>query len=115
MLIAGRGPDLAALSRAALTYPEVGATRSDLPTGYRHLERRERIGSGSTTFAQAAASLNGWRMHTGAGLTVLSAPATAEIDADVVTRIGPPVVGLIVPCRIVYVVDEPDRSGYALR
>ncbi len=37
---------LAALSVAPITYPEVGATAGDLPTGYAHLDRTRQLGVG---------------------------------------------------------------------
>jgi uncharacterized protein (UPF0548 family) len=50
-----------------------------------------------------------WEMHRAAGLRV-----TAEGDARpgerVVSRIAP---GVTAPCRVVYVVDEPGRRGFA--
>jgi uncharacterized protein (UPF0548 family) len=96
-----------------LTYAERGATRGDLPAGYRHVRRRDRLGTGVATFERASEALLTWQMHRGAGLTVLSAPPRASVDSVVVTRLGPPVVGVVVPCRVVYVVDEPRRRGFA--
>jgi uncharacterized protein (UPF0548 family) len=97
-----------------LTYREQGATRDDpLPAGYRHVQRRERLGDGEATFVRAAEVLFGWQMHRGAGLAVLNAPPQPTVGAAVVTRLGPPVLGMIVPCRIVYVVDEARRRGFA--
>jgi uncharacterized protein (UPF0548 family) len=96
-----------------LTYREHGATRDgQLPSGYRHVIRRERLGDGEATFTRAVAALFGWRMHRGAGLAVLSAPAWPAVGEIVITRLGPPVLGPIAPCRIVYMVDEPRRRGF---
>jgi uncharacterized protein (UPF0548 family) len=100
--------------RGELTYPEQGATRDgELPAGYRHVQRRERLGDGEATFVRAAEALFGWQMHRGAGLAIINAPQRPEVGKVVVTRFGPPVLGPIAPCRIVYVVDEPRRRGYA--
>jgi uncharacterized protein (UPF0548 family) len=97
-----------------LTYFEQGATRDgELPSGYRHVVRRERLGAGEAMYNRAVAALFGWRMHRGAGLTVLSAPPGPAVGEVVVTRLGPPVLGPIAPCKIVYVVDEPRRRGFA--
>jgi uncharacterized protein (UPF0548 family) len=95
-----------------LTYPEHGATRGDLPAGYRHVVRRVRIGSGAATFKRAADALFGWRMHRGAGMTLLAAPQVA-VGAEVVTRLGPPVLGPKAPCRIVWVDNGARRQGFA--
>lgn len=95
------------------TYREQGATReADLPAGYRHVVRRERLGAGAATFERATEALFGWRMHRGAGLAVLQAPSRPAVGEVVVTRLGPPVLGQVIPCRIVYVIDEPRRRGF---
>lgn len=92
-----------------LTYPEHGATRGALPSGYHHLERRARLGAGRAVFERGAAALMSWEMHRAAGLRV-----TAEGDARpgelVISRLAP---WLTAPCRVVYVVDESGRRGFA--
>jgi len=95
-----------------LTYPEHAATAGELPAGYRHVERRALIGTGEAVFDRTVAALFSWQVHRGAGLTVLSGPPPA-VGARVVTRLGPPVIGRVAPCRVVYVVDEPRRRGFA--
>lgn len=97
-----------------LTYRQQGATRDgDLPAGYRHVVRRERLGEGAATFDRAVEALFEWRMHRGAGLAVLAAPPRPAVGEVVVTRLGPPVLGPVAPCRIVYVIEEPRRRGFA--
>ena len=98
---------------AALTYPEVGATQGDLPEGYHHVRRRAAVGSGATEFAAAVDLLMTWEMHRRSGLTVVSASSRASVG-DVVRvglRLGP--VKVLAPCRVVSVVDEPARQGFA--
>ncbi len=107
------GMDVAALASAELTYAERGATRGELPSGYHHVHRQACIGTGSSTFYRAVDALNRWQMHRRAGFVLLSAPPVADLDAVVVMRLGPPVIGVVVPCRVVYIVDEPDRGGFA--
>jgi uncharacterized protein (UPF0548 family) len=108
-----RRPDLAALAAAELTYPEHGATRGSgaLPAGYRHVTRFQRLGAGPACFDRAVDGLFGWQMHRGAGLSPLVAPRPM-VGADVVMRLGPPLVGAIIPCRIVYVESAPRRRGF---
>jgi uncharacterized protein (UPF0548 family) len=113
MMFVGPRFDPGRYTGAEVTYPEHGATSGALPPGYRHVQRRERIGTGEAAFRRAVAALTTWTMHRGAGLTVLSAPPTAEPGSVVVMRLGPPVVGIVVPCRVMYAVDEPDRGGFA--
>jgi uncharacterized protein (UPF0548 family) len=113
MTFIGRGVDLERLATATVTYAEHGATRGPLPPGYRHVERHARIGTGPVAFGRAVEALLHWRMHRGAGLVLMSAPPSATAGAVVVMRLGPPVVGVVVPCRVMYMVDEPDRRGFA--
>jgi uncharacterized protein (UPF0548 family) len=77
------------------------------------VDRRDRIGTGLEVFHRSVDALNGWSMHRGAGLVVVAAPPRAATGAVVVLRLGPPVVGMLVPCRVIYVVNEPDRRGFA--
>lgn len=94
---------------AQFNYSEVGATRGELPSGYRHIRQSRLIGKGRSVFDVAAERLLSWEMHRRAGLGVtVPAPRVAE-GAAVVLRIGP----LRAPCRVVYVVDEPGRRGFA--
>ncbi len=91
------------------TYAEVGGTRGELPSGYHHLRESRLIGKGLSTFDAAAERLLSWEMHRRAGLGVAaSAPRAAE-GVTVLLRLGP----LRAPCRVVWVVDEPGRRGFA--
>jgi uncharacterized protein (UPF0548 family) len=54
-----------------------------------------------------------WRMHRVAGLVRVYGPPAAEAGSVVLLRLGPPILGVAVPCRVVYTVEEPDRCGFA--
>ena len=107
------GAAAARLRAARLTYPEVGSTARTLPSGYRHLDRTERLGAGPGVFTEAAAALMNWQAHLRAGIGVSASGRTAAEGADVLlhVRIGP--LRVTAPCRVVYVVDEPNRRGFA--
>lgn len=92
-----------------LSYTEIGATRSRLPDGYHHIDRRVAIGSGRTAYAAAARELLGWDMHRRSGLGVSTDSAKAEVGSTVVMTLG----FVRIPCRVVYVVDEDTRTGFA--
>jgi uncharacterized protein (UPF0548 family) len=96
-----------------VTYSEVGATRGPMPAGYRHVERREPIGHGEALFTRAAEAIMTWRVLTGAGVTPVSVPPRVTDGALAEFRLGPPGVGIRIPCRVVYTVDEPRRRGFA--
>lgn len=96
------------------SYPEVGATRSGtVPPGYRGLRRTLGLGRGEARFEEAARALLGWRMHRAAGLTVRADRTTAGPGTAVLLGLGVGRLRLTAPCRVVYVVDEPRRRGFA--
>jgi uncharacterized protein (UPF0548 family) len=105
---------LARWETAELTYDHPGATRAEaLPAGYDHLDVEESIGRGRAALERAAEGLLTWRMHTGAGLRVVAASADrAAPGVLVLLRVGPGALGLRVPCRVVYTVDDADHRGF---
>ena len=98
--------DLAALP---LTYAEVGATAGPLPAGYHHVQKSAVIGRGRRRFEEAAEAGMRWGMLRGAGLRVEATTEVAAVGSEVIVHLGP----VRAPCRVVYVVDEPDRRGFA--
>ncbi|SEH83283.1 Uncharacterized protein, UPF0548 family [Mycolicibacterium rutilum] len=98
--------DLAALP---LTYREVGGTAGTLPSGYHHVHKTAVIGRGRARFEEAATAGMRWGMLRGAGIRVEPTAAVASVGAEVIVHLGP----IAAPCRVVYVVDEPDRRGFA--
>ena len=96
-----------------LTYGEVGATRGELPTGYRHDDVVGVLGTGQRVFDRAGEGLRRWQASRGAGLQVYPIDAAVEpgVTVLVVMRIGP--LYAHAACRVVYVVDDPDCFGFA--
>ena len=101
------------LREAELTYSELGATAGVLPPGYHHLRRTVAIGSGTQAFTDAADALAAWQVHAQAGLHVTASAATAETGSVLVLGLGPATIRISAPCRIVYVIDDPGRRGFA--
>ncbi len=91
-----------------LTYPEVGATGGELPSGYHHVHASRVIGQGREAFERASAALMSWQMHERAGVRKLSGPDAATKDVDVSFRW----LLLRFECRVVAVIDEDDRRGF---
>lgn len=97
------------LADAALTYPEVGATRDDrLPGGYGHVFRDVPVGTGPEVFRRTADGLLRWDVHRAAGLKVTGTADLAVPGAVVLLQAG-----LRIPCRVVYTINEPNRQGFA--
>jgi uncharacterized protein (UPF0548 family) len=96
------------LQAQALTYPEVGRVLTDPPPGYRHIAQTRRVRS-AAGFAELADAVLGWQVQARSGLRVATSHPHLEPDAVVVLRLGP----LRIPCRVVTVIDEPHRRGFA--
>ncbi|MDP9168351.1 MAG: DUF1990 domain-containing protein [Actinomycetota bacterium] len=91
------------------TYSEIGATAGPPPVGY-HIQRASAvIGHGRDRYEEAAQKVMRWGMLRGAGLTVTASTEVAAVGSEVIVGLGP----VRAPCRVVYVVDEPDRRGFA--
>jgi uncharacterized protein (UPF0548 family) len=99
---------------STFTYREVGATRDGAcPPGYVRDHNRERLGVGEAAFAAARAALREW--------TMFPRPFARIVPAETPIREGE-VVGVVIralglwwlnAARIVYVIDEPQRFGFA--
>jgi uncharacterized protein (UPF0548 family) len=103
---------LAGFAGCDLSYPEVGATEhSQLPSGYRHDRYRETIGD-ATRFDSAAGQVLNWAAQLGAGVAV--SPSDRGVNGSnhvLCVKLG--LLWAVAPVRVVYVVDKPDRAGFA--
>ncbi|GAA2472058.1 DUF1990 family protein [Winogradskya humida] len=89
------------------TYVNVGATRdAEMPAGYRHVDRDVAV---EGSLDQAAERLMTWQMHRDAGLRVDAGADRAAPGVEVTLHLL--VVRIL--CRVIYVLDEPDRRGFA--
>ncbi len=100
-----------------LTYPEHGRTLArgaGLPPGYHHVRAARDLGTGDAVWDAAGQGIRAWRLHRGSGLRVAPADPAIAVGTEVVTDValaGP--VHVLAACRIVEVVDEPGRFGFA--
>jgi len=101
------------LAAARLTYSEAGATAGHLPAQYHHVRRHVVIGSGRHAFAEAASAVAAWQVQLRAGLSVSASAPTARPGAVALVGFGIGSLRLTAPCRVVYIVDEPRRQGFA--
>ena len=97
---------------SAPTYAELGATLDGItPGGYRN-DAYERTLGDADSFDRAAEGLRTWVAHTGAGLRVQPVePPTLGLTVALAAPLGP--LSAIALCRVVAMVDEPDRFGFA--
>lgn len=97
---------------SGFSYPEVGATLhgGGLRPGYSRLHHRVRIGRGEDAFRAAVEALGTFRMHRRLPVGITASAPRAELGADVTVTLA----GVVrAPCRIVWVLDEPGRYGWA--
>ncbi|HET6167074.1 MAG TPA: DUF1990 domain-containing protein [Marmoricola sp.] len=92
------------------TYDEVGATLGDLPIGYHHLESRTVL---QGDLDDLGAQLMRWQVQRGAGLRVEASSDVVDEGVVAIIRLGVGPLALRAPVRVVHVVDEPDRRGFA--
>lgn len=98
----------------AFTYDAVGATaRGETPAGFTADHNRQRLGAGAATFERAKAAVRTWTMFPKPWTAI--EPADAPIATDNVVAVHVRVLGLwwLNASRIVYVIDEPRRFGFA--
>jgi len=101
------------LQTQRVTYPEVGGTRGVMPPGYSHLRREVCLGVGSERFAVAGGALFGWQLQRRAGVRVLPSSTTVVEGAVAVLLLGVGRIAVRAPVRVVYVLDERRRRGFA--
>lgn len=99
---------------APFTYGDVGASRSPgAPDGYVADHNRVRLGEGEEAFHRAIAAVREWRMFDLGWANVFPSESPIEADAMVAVVARPFGVWSVNPCRIVYVVNEERRFGFA--
>ncbi|TWD81794.1 uncharacterized protein (UPF0548 family) [Kribbella amoyensis] len=102
------------LEQLRFSYTAVGSTRYDeTPSGYHRMEHRALIGQGDQVFRRAGEALMSWKMHSAAGVRIKATDSPAVIGTNSLGRLGAGPIGVPVPCRVVWTVDEPDRIGFA--
>jgi uncharacterized protein (UPF0548 family) len=96
------------------TYSEVGGTNVvPMPAGYKHARYETRLGAGEAAFGRAVDGLRAWQAHLGAGVQIMSVGTPIETGETVVLVLRAIGLWVLAPCRIVYVIDETERFGFA--
>jgi uncharacterized protein (UPF0548 family) len=106
-------PLLEAGRAAELTYAPVGITAGgDLPAGYKRQRFERVLEAGDDAFDAGRDALHTWQVQRRSGLVVCDEGPPR--GGDVVAMSGPLPLGYIdVVCRIIKVVDETDKFGFA--
>jgi uncharacterized protein (UPF0548 family) len=95
------------------SYPNVGATKGDFPESYDHDRNEVYLGEGDAVWENAKNAIKQWRMFPDHWAAIF--PNTTPIEVGKVVVMTAKVMGVWWKntCRIVYVVDEPNRFGFA--
>jgi uncharacterized protein (UPF0548 family) len=97
---------------ALLSYPEVGATAGQIPSGYHAVREARTLGRGEGVFERAAEGIRAWAPQRAAGIDLVPArPQLVEGESLLLSFRSFPF-HVTAACRVVYVVDEPDRYGF---
>lgn len=95
------------------SYREVGATGADVfPPGYRHDRHDRRIGD-SQVFDRAVTGLRHWAAHEGASIRIFPHDQPVSLGATFIGLISLGPGQMVAPCRIVRVIDQFDKFGFA--
>jgi len=71
------------------------------------------LGTGESTFHRAVEGLKSWQAHRLAFVRVVPSGTEIRPGATVIVLLSPSRVAIAAPCRVVVVVDEPSRWGFA--
>jgi uncharacterized protein (UPF0548 family) len=105
-------PGAAALLRGAdLSYAPVGHSGTGPVPGFGWLRRSRMLSR--RDFEGASRDLLTWQIQRRAGLAVRASDPVLREGTVVLMRLGTPRLGLDLPCRVVSVVEEPDRCAFA--
>lgn len=106
--------DVGRLRSSAPTYDHIGSTLqpSDRFCGPRY-EDRVSVGSGHSAFVFARSALRSWAPQRSLGATIRPPDANQQLNETVVLLLGVGPLRLVVPTRVVVMIDEPDRYAYA--
>jgi len=97
---------------APLTYPEVGATAGHLPSGYHAVREARALGRGDGLFKRAAEGIRAWAPQRAAGIDLLPPRPELVPGESLLLSFRSLPFHVTAACRVVYVVDEPDRYGF---
>ena len=100
-------------SNLPFTYTEVGATNASPPAGYTVDHNRIQLGHGEATYRLAVEGLKNWRQFDLGWVTVVPRGVAIESGATVAVKARAFGTWSLNACRVVYVVDESRRFGFA--
>lgn len=101
----------AALRALPLSYSLQGAPTGEAPPGFHRLHYSAALSR--RDFDAAARDLFDWKMHSQAGLQVQASDVPLRPNTVVLMRWGLGGLSIRIPCRVLEVVEEPERRGFS--
>lgn len=97
----------------AFSYLQTGATQAEPPDGFTVDHNRIRLGEGKRTYDRAVAALRSWKQFDLGWVAVFPSGLPVEAGTTVAVQAKTFGVWSLSACRIIYVIDEAKRFGFA--
>jgi uncharacterized protein (UPF0548 family) len=107
---------LAAQRDLPFSYPEVGASKNKIPSGYPINHHRIQIGSGAEAFARAKNAIQNWTMYRLEWTRLFPENTPIVANEVVCVIVNHNLCWSLNPCRVIYVLEETgavERYGFA--
>ena len=104
---------IAAQRDAPFTYSEVGATNAAPPPEYNVDHNRLQLGAGQTTYERAVEALKQWRQFDLGWVEIVPRGVAVSVGATVAVKARAFGTWSLNACRVVYVIDDSRRFGFA--
>ena len=95
------------------SYSQIGATQAQSPAGFIVDHNRIQLGSGQETYNRAVAALKNWKQFELGWVTVVPSGPPLEVGNTVAVQAETFGVWSLSACRIVYVINDAKRFGFA--
>jgi uncharacterized protein (UPF0548 family) len=95
------------------TYAEVGATNATPPSSYKVDHNRIRLGEGEAAYRRAVEALKSWRQFDLGWLSIVPPGVAVEVGTTVAVKARAFGTWSLNATRVIYVIDEPRRWGFA--
>lgn len=95
------------------SYAETGASAGEPPAGYTIDRNRIELGRGALVYERSVDALKRWRQFDLGWVTIVPRDATVAVGETVAVKAKACGLWSLNACRVVYVIDECERFGFA--
>jgi uncharacterized protein (UPF0548 family) len=105
---------LNSLSFLQPNYPEVGTSiEGSFPSGFRIHHYEIELSASEAVFNRAVAGLQSWQAHRIPRISIYPQSPPVRLGESLILEIGPRAIAMAAPCRIVRVVEDSNKYGFA--